>query len=135
MVNLAFSFGRNIVCSTNHILFFVSSAGNEDGTVTMVDLRVNGACPDDVNDICCENFDPNKSPPTPEKQVTMCGQRNELGVGANFQGFNVSCFIPSFSEMLDKRNPIGLHLFYIFLLLLLLSFKFIMISVLFGYIR
>lgn len=64
----------------------------EDGTVTMVDLRVNGACPEDVNNICCENFDLNKLPPTSEAPVTQCGQRNEVGVGANFQGFNVSCF-------------------------------------------
>ncbi|ROT73786.1 serine proteinase 1 [Penaeus vannamei] len=61
-----------------------------DGTVTMVDLRVNGACPEDVNNICCENFDLNKLPPTSEAPVTQCGQRNEVGVGANFQGFNDS---------------------------------------------
>ncbi|XP_063609112.1 phenoloxidase-activating factor 2-like isoform X1 [Penaeus indicus] len=72
-------------CNDNEV-----TVGNEDGTVTMVDLRLNGGCPDDVNNICCKNFDLNKPPPAPVKQVTMCGQRNELGVGANFQGFNDS---------------------------------------------
>lgn len=59
------------------------------GILAVIDVRID-TCPADPNDICCTNVVSRETPTPAPTQNLGCGIRNELGVTANFQGFNVS---------------------------------------------
>ncbi|XP_037793543.1 phenoloxidase-activating factor 2-like [Penaeus monodon] len=66
--------------------------GNEGGIVAVVDVRLDAACPNDANDVCCDNVveaqPPTEVPTVQPTQNTGCGRRNEQGVVVNFKGFS-----------------------------------------------